>query len=42
MGHLVRKYRASVSEISAGLAHTKEEMTLIYLKECTNRDIESI
>lgn len=30
---LAREYGAPVSEISAGLGHTKEEMTLVYLKE---------
>ena len=30
---LAREYGASVSAISKGLGHTKEEMTLVYLKE---------
>ena len=30
---LAREYGAPVSAISAGLGHTKEEMTLVYLKE---------
>lgn len=30
---LAREYGASVSAISEGLGHTKEEMTLVYLKE---------
>lgn len=39
---LAREYGASVSAISKGLGHTKEEMTLVYLKELDLTHIHQI
>lgn len=39
---LAREYGAPVATISTGLGHTKEEMTLVYLKELDRTNLERI
>ncbi|MFR5056511.1 MAG: site-specific integrase, partial [Bacteroides sp.] len=39
---LAREYGAPVATISTGLGHTKEEMTLVYLKELDRSNLKRI